>query len=585
MSLQYNMQHGPNATIPILNFDVMERIASFLAIFPLNRAMFSFRLASQCTSYAGQRYLFRSITLAEMPHNSRRVSVHHRIQKLLEFTVMHPTVISDIRHLYLSTEADQSWLASDPLEQLVTQIASNPDSSIESLHVIGCDAKAPAIGLHLGCAINPLAGKIKRMVLDNVVGIPYFFLGDFTCLEHLELRGVNSDGDNTQYGQKPKVKTLRCFADATVRQDDPSSGKEGSVLAQVSVDLVEKVHMDVAQFQDLYRSLEPNVGCPSLREFVLNVSQLCYAKSQLTLPSVTFPQVDQLILQVLFKKQEEVEHIQDPLAAIASGLAAFRGADNLTVRIDLIARGVQHDRFYNLDWDILDLALVQFARKHHTTHVLFRFLRQQELRSDNLMFSCVSKRYLHNRMPLSTSVSTIEFETLPVADVRLASVEHIAVNVTGLSEHSNDLSNDLLYIRLPNVSNILLEASCDDWVFVGCKDDPIRDLAKAIRAMTVASTVHIQLDCIIHGLSYCSFANFAWRNLDNALSRFSERHSEVFVNIRFIRQKATGNSPDTIAFAPAQFLCQLLPVSYSIETAHIISSPPTVIPEFILYEE
>ncbi|KAH6911224.1 hypothetical protein BKA70DRAFT_1220257 [Coprinopsis sp. MPI-PUGE-AT-0042] len=162
----------------------------------------------------------------------------------------------------------------------------------------------------------------------------------------------------------------------------------------------------------------------------------------------------------------------------------------------------------------------------------------------------------------------------------------LSVNVSGLSKDAENHDNNNRSLRFENLQYISFEASCPNWIFKSCKDDPVRDLAKGIRGVVTASpTVYIQLDCVVHGLTYCSFAEFNWETLDDALFAFSEGHARVDVLVRFPRRISTEEEFQVIAYTPPGFLNQLLPMSTRHPNIQVINEPPTVIvdPDMMYY--
>jgi hypothetical protein len=142
-------------------------------------------------------------------------------------------------------------------------------------------------------------------------------------------------------------------------------------------------------------------------------------------------------------------------------------------------------------------------------------------------------------------------------------------------------------LQFESLQHITLEASCPNWIFLSCKDDPVRDLARGIRAIvTTSPTVHLQLDCIVHGLTYCSFAKFSWAPLDDALLAFSEGRARVNVLVRFPRSRSAADEGDhIIAYTPPGFLDDLLPMSTRFPTIQVKNEPPTIVvdPDMMYY--
>jgi hypothetical protein len=184
--------------------------------------------------------------------------------------------------------------------------------------------------------------------------------------------------------------------------------------------------------------------------------------------------------------------------------------------------------------------------------------------------------------------------------------ENVSVDVSGLSSkiplhslefylrHSLYTSEDdrdakNVAKRLHFGNRITLKASCINCISRSCKDEPVRDLAKGIREMASASpTVYVQLDCIVYGLTYCSFGEFSWSDLDDALVKFTAGHVQVNVLVRFPRENFTssqGGKRQTIAFTPPGFLDELMPRSMSHPNISIITEPPTIVvdPDMMYY--
>ncbi|KAH6879940.1 hypothetical protein BKA70DRAFT_1447641 [Coprinopsis sp. MPI-PUGE-AT-0042] len=179
------------------------------------------------------------------------------------------------------------------------------------------------------------------------------------------------------------------------------------------------------------------------------------------------------------------------------------------------------------------------------------------------------------------SILTIEddvTEQFPSQDT-----EMLSINVGGLSKHAQDFSDGIRYMRFNHLRLIILEAAASDWVFTSGKDDPIRHLAKGLRALSASPVVHVQLDCVVYGLTYCSFTDFSWSNLDNALVRFSERHHHVTVLIRFVREFATGERP--VAYTPPGYLAKLLPLSTTRPNLVVNTAPSSVVDPQLMYRD
>jgi hypothetical protein len=135
---------------------------------------------------------------------------------------------------------------------------------------------------------------------------------------------------------------------------------------------------------------------------------------------------------------------------------------------------------------------------------------------------------------------------------------------------------------------ITLKASCFNCISTSCKDEPVRDLANGIRRMVRASgaSVHVQLDCIVYGLTYCSFGEFSWAYLDDALVEFSTGRVQVSVLVRFLRgYEETASGSAYIAYTPPGFLNQRLPLSMTRPNINITTEPPTIVvdPDMMYY--
>jgi hypothetical protein len=250
--------------------NVVSLIAEYIGSFQHPPTMSTYRRLCKAAAEAGEPHHYSDIAFCQ-PHCN--ISPLGRIKAFLQICQQKVSLATHPRRLHLSVDGercDQSWMCSEEMEDVIALLASMAD--FQYLNLSGGDTNYPLEGLHAAYTLQPLAHQVQHLVLDNVVGVPYFFLSLFTRLQHLVLRGAKGEGPIIPPPSTPPVALLQCYSEATV--GSKAFFAEHSLLSYIGFNHLVSFSCDVVQYREAVGFLGP-MPASCLAELRIDVSMLC----------------------------------------------------------------------------------------------------------------------------------------------------------------------------------------------------------------------------------------------------------------------------------------------------------------------